>query len=232
MLVEKTDHLGGNLARVDLTAPYLDSARDILTEAHHARASRARQHHGPADEPQSAARGFVGNFKATLGGSERDGRRRRQGGCGNVSWPPATRSSTPADHALRLRQAAQRHHLVRASSGCCARAASRPKERRGARSTSAIIHCVGSRDRGVPRLLLARLLHDGAQVRPRDQVSAVPTAYVSDVYIDMHAFGKGCEDFYKQSCRGQDDVLHVRQGRAPGHPQGRRPRTTATCSSR
>ena len=31
-LVEKDDHLGGNLARVDLTAPYLYSARDLLTE--------------------------------------------------------------------------------------------------------------------------------------------------------------------------------------------------------
>jgi heterodisulfide reductase subunit A len=31
-LLEKQDHLGGNLARVDLTAPYLDSARDLLTE--------------------------------------------------------------------------------------------------------------------------------------------------------------------------------------------------------
>ena len=31
-LVEKNNHLGGNLARVDLTAPYLYSARDLLTE--------------------------------------------------------------------------------------------------------------------------------------------------------------------------------------------------------
>ena len=28
-LVERTDALGGNLARVDLTAPHLDSARDL-----------------------------------------------------------------------------------------------------------------------------------------------------------------------------------------------------------
>ena len=28
-LLDKQDHLGGNLARVDLTAPYLDSARDL-----------------------------------------------------------------------------------------------------------------------------------------------------------------------------------------------------------
>ena len=30
-LVEREDHLGGNVARVDLTAPYLDSARDLMT---------------------------------------------------------------------------------------------------------------------------------------------------------------------------------------------------------
>jgi heterodisulfide reductase subunit A len=29
--------------------------------------------------------------------------------------------------------------------------------------------------------------------------SALPGTYVSDLYIDMHAFGKGCEDFYRKS---------------------------------
>ena len=34
------DHLGGNVARIDLTAPYLDSARDLLTE----RITRVMEH--------------------------------------------------------------------------------------------------------------------------------------------------------------------------------------------
>ncbi len=31
-LVEKEDHLGGNVARIDSMSPYLDSAKDLLTE--------------------------------------------------------------------------------------------------------------------------------------------------------------------------------------------------------
>ena len=31
--------------------------------------------------------------------------------------------------------------------------------------------------------------------------AALPDARVMDLYIDMHAFGKGCEDFYKRSAR-------------------------------
>jgi heterodisulfide reductase subunit A-like polyferredoxin len=29
--------------------------------------------------------------------------------------------------------------------------------------------------------------------------SAIPDCYISDIYIDMHAFGKGHEDFYLKS---------------------------------
>ncbi len=29
--------------------------------------------------------------------------------------------------------------------------------------------------------------------------AALPGCYVSDIYIDMHAFGKGHEDFYRRS---------------------------------
>jgi heterodisulfide reductase subunit A-like polyferredoxin len=31
-IVEKNSHLGGNLSRVDLTAPYFYSARDLISE--------------------------------------------------------------------------------------------------------------------------------------------------------------------------------------------------------
>ena len=38
----------------------------------------------------------------------------------------------------------------------------------------ALIHCVGSRSPEYPSLLLAGLLHDGPEVRPRDQVQPSP----------------------------------------------------------
>ena len=65
VLVERTEQLGGNLARVDLTAPYLDSARDILSE-------RIARVQGNANitvllrTQLRALSGFVGNYRATV----------------------------------------------------------------------------------------------------------------------------------------------------------------------
>ncbi len=66
-LLEKQDHLGGNLARVDLTAPYLDSARDLLTE----RITRVRGNDNIEvllNSRLQKLQGYVGNFSATLAG--------------------------------------------------------------------------------------------------------------------------------------------------------------------
>src|SRR4030042_6525746 len=64
-LVEKDNHLGGNLARVDLPAPYLYSARDLLTE----RITRIMNHkqvHVYLESKVTELTGFIGNFKATI----------------------------------------------------------------------------------------------------------------------------------------------------------------------
>ena len=51
--------------------------------------------------------------------------------------------------------------------------------------------------------------------------SAVPDCYVSDLYIDMHAFGKGCEDFYRRSSEIKTLFLMYGKNEHPGDPQGR-----------
>ena len=68
------DHLGGNLVRVDLTAPYLDSARDMLTE----RITRVLEHANIDVLLESQVRsveGFVGNFKTTIRSKTESARR-------------------------------------------------------------------------------------------------------------------------------------------------------------
>ena len=93
-LVERQDHLGGNIARVDLTAPYLDSARDILTYL----VTRVVEHDNIEVMTQSRVErldGFVGNFQATLGSLDRAPRRQhRRSTSAASSCAPATRSST------------------------------------------------------------------------------------------------------------------------------------------
>ncbi|HSR12407.1 MAG TPA: FAD-dependent oxidoreductase, partial [Thermodesulfobacteriota bacterium] len=81
VLVEKEDHLGGNLARIDLTAPYLDSARDLLSE----RITRVRENPNVEVLLKSSLKslsGFVGNFQAVVAGSG--------GGFGHLDGPDRT----------------------------------------------------------------------------------------------------------------------------------------------
>jgi heterodisulfide reductase subunit A len=195
VLVERTDHLGGNLARVDLTAPHLDSARDLLTE----RITRVRRHRGIdvllGSELRSLT-GFVGNFTATVetatgatptrtmyrvgnvvvatGYREFDAGRAKYYGWGTL---PNVVTSFEFERMLRAGR-------IETKDGRAPRYA-------------AIIHCVGSRSREFhgycSRVCCMTALKYAQEIK-----SAVPDCYVSDLYIDMHAFGKGCEDFYRR----------------------------------
>ena len=60
----------------------------------------------------------------------------------------------------------------------------------------AIIHCVGSRSKEF-HTYCSRVCCMTALKYSHEVKSALPKCYVSDVYIDMHAFGKGHEDFYR-----------------------------------
>ncbi len=196
-LVEKTDRLGGNLARVDLTAPYLDSARDLLTE----RLEHLRENPNIKVMLNSELKnlsGFIGNFSATVGTHngheppeektfhvgnvivatgyrEFDASRVTHYGYGKL---PDVITSFEFEQMLRAGR-------IQTKSG-------------RAPQYVAIIHCVGSRSREFhgycSRVCCMTALKYAHEIK-----SALPESHVCDVYIDMHAFGKGCEDFYRTS---------------------------------
>jgi heterodisulfide reductase subunit A2 len=196
-LVERSDHLGGNLARVDLTAPFLDSARDLLSE----RITRTVEHANIELLLESEVRsveGFVGNFKTTVrsktefgppvdqaldvgsvivctGYKEFDAARITHYGYGKL---PNVITSFEFEKMLR---------------------AGNVKTKEGkAPQYVAIIHCVGSRNLEF-HAYCSRVCCMTALKYANEVKSAVPDAYVSDIYVDMHAFGKGHEDFYRRS---------------------------------
>jgi heterodisulfide reductase subunit A len=78
----------------------------------------------------------------------------------------------------------------------------------------AIIHCVGSRSREFhaycSRVCCMTGLKYANEIR-----SAIPEAYVSDLYTDMSAFGKGCEDFYKKTAGARTVFLMYEKNHAP-----------------
>jgi len=192
-LVEKDEKLGGNVARIDLTSPYLDSAKDLLAE----RISRVMKNPKITvmlhSEVESIS-GYVGNFKAQIksngaavtdieigsiivctGFKEFDASKVGEYGYGRF---PNVVTSYDLEKMLKEGRVVMKDGRT-------------PKH-------VAIINCVGSRsakhNRYCSRVCCMTALKYANEIR-----SAIPDAFITNFYTDMNAFGKGCEDFYRRS---------------------------------
>jgi heterodisulfide reductase subunit A2 len=191
-LIERADRLGGNMARIDLTAPYLDSGRDIMKD----RIARVTRHQNIRVLLQSELlelKGFLGNFTAKVvtkageeeieigsvvictGFKEFDASRIKPYGYGTL---PDVITSSELEGMLR-------------KGNVVTKSGKRPRY-------VTILHCVGSRDPEYHGYCSRVCCMTGLKYA-NEIKSAIPEAYVSNLYIDMLAFGKGCEDFYKKT---------------------------------
>ena len=196
-LVEKSDHLGGNLARVDLTAPYLYSARDLLTE----RLAHLKQTPNISVLLNSQLKnlsGFIGNFTATVASGNGNGSSREKVlHVGNVIVATGYKEFD-ASRITHYGYGKLPDVITSFEFEQMLRAGRIQTKSGRMPQYVAIIHCVGSRSKEFhgycSRVCCMTALKYAHEIK-----SAIPECYVSDVYIDMHAFGKGCEDFYKKS---------------------------------
>ncbi len=193
-LVEKKDHLGGNLTRTDLTAPYLDSARDLITE----RITRVEENRNIEIMLNSQVKtldGFIGNFTATVERDEAQADGNVEVEVGNVvvstgykEFDAGRISHYGYGKLPNVITSFDFEKMLRAGR-------IQTKEGRIPQYV-AIIHCVGSRSQEFhgycSRVCCMTALKYAHEIK-----SAIPRCYVSDLYIDMHAFGKGHEDFYR-----------------------------------
>lgn len=208
-LVEQQDHLGGNVARLDLTAPQLDSAQDILGQW----TARVVQHPKIRVFLQSELvelKGFNGNFQPKVktgtgevldlevgsvmvctGYKEFDASRVEQFGYGQL---PDVITSFELEKMLR-----QGKLLTKAG--------------KSPRYVS-IIHCVGSRSKQFhpycSRVCCTTALKYAFAIK-----SALPDAHVANMYIDMETFGKGCEDFYRKCSEAKTSFVMYAKNHAP-----------------
>jgi heterodisulfide reductase subunit A len=213
-LVEKLDHLGGNVARVDLTAPYMDAAGDIVAD----RVRRVIESPNIEVFLNSEVRsldGFVGNFTAMIHTSEGPAGnghdvKVRVGNvvvCTGYKEFDATRVTHYGYGKLpNVITSFEFEHMLH--EGRIEMKDGRPPQ------YVAIIHCVGSRSPEF-HTYCSRVCCMTALKYAREVKSALPTSYVSDIYIDMHAFGKGMEDFYRRSSEIKTLFLMYKRGDHP-----------------
>ena len=198
-LVEKDNHLGGNIARVDLTAPYLYSARDLLTERI-TRINDNKKVNVYLESKVTELTGFIGNFKATiqsLDGKPAKGNKPVEVEIGNVvvctGYKEFDASRIIHYGYGKLPNVITSFELER----MIRTGRIETKEGKIPRYV-AIIHCVGSRSQEF-HTYCSRVCCMTALKYAHEIKSANPECYISDIYIDMHAFGKGHEDFYRRS---------------------------------
>ena len=193
-LVEREDHLGGNMARTDLTAPYLDSARDLLTD----RITRVTRNPNVTvllNTELTELKGYVGNFTAYL--REMGALELREVPVGSVivctGYQPFDASRITAYGYGRLPNVVTSFELeAMLKKGSVLTDKGRPPQ------YAAILHCIGSRSEVYhpycSRVCCMTALKYGHEIR-----ATHPDCFIYDLYIDMHAFGKGMEDFYRRS---------------------------------
>ncbi|MBE0665728.1 MAG: CoB--CoM heterodisulfide reductase iron-sulfur subunit A family protein, partial [Candidatus Aminicenantes bacterium] len=214
-LLDKQDQLGGNLARVDLTAPYLDSARDLLTE----RITRVKTSDNIElllNSRLQELKGYVGNFSATLVSVDSDDPEENKAQkieVGNVIVCTGYKEF-PAERVTHFGYGKLPNVITSFDFEKMLRAGRIESNDGKIPKYVAIIHCVGSRS---PEYhgYCSRVCCMTALKYVHEIKSAIPSCYVSDLYIDMHAFGKGHEDFYRRTSEVKTMFLMFGKGDHP-----------------
>jgi len=214
-IVEKNDHLGGNLARIDLTAPYLYSARDLLTEKI-TRTNENKKIHIHLQSKVTDLTGFIGNFKATinsLNGKETGKKKPVEIEIGNVVVCTGYKEFD-ASRIVHYGYGKLPNVITSFELEKMIRAGRIETKEGKTPKYVAIIHCVGSRSQEF-HTYCSRVCCMTALKYAHEIKSANPECYISDVYIDMHAFGKGHEDFYRRSSEAKTLFLMYEKGDRP-----------------
>ena len=214
-LVEKDDHLGGNLARVDLTAPYLYSARDLITE----KITRIKDNRKVIvylESKVTEVTGFIGNFKASIQSFDNKFNypgRKINVKIGNVVVCTGYKEFD-ASRIVHYGYGKLPNVITSFELEKMIRAGSIETKEGKVPKYVAIIHCVGSRSKEFhtycSRVCCMTALKYASEIK-----SANPDCYISDIYIDMHAFGKGHEDFYRKSSEAKTLFLMYEKGDRP-----------------
>jgi heterodisulfide reductase subunit A2 len=214
-LVEKADHLGGNIARIDLTAPYLYSARDLLTERI-TRIMENKKVNVYLESKVTELTGFIGNFKATIQSLERKpdrGNKPVEVEIGNVVVCTGYKEFD-ASRIIHYGYGKLPNVITSFELEKMIRAGRIETKEGKIPRYVAIIHCVGSRSQEF-HTYCSRVCCMTALKYAHEIKSANPECYISDIYIDMHAFGKGHEDFYRRSSEAKTLFLMYEKGDRP-----------------
>ena len=220
-IVEKSSSIGGRVANIDLTYPFLNSARQMIDPK-----MKAVQNHSGIEVYTNTiiekVTGYVGNFETTIkpngkevtlnfgnvivatGLKPFDAKKITNYGYGKL---PNVITSIEFEKALK-------------SGVIITRDGREPKD-------IAIIHCVGSRNEDYnpycSRTCCMTALKFSNQIK-----AALPKTHIYDIYSDMRSFGKGCEELYSSTSR--KDLMFLTFDHRKNLPQIKQASYDDTCN--
>jgi heterodisulfide reductase subunit A2 len=193
-LIEKSDHLGGVVAEVDLTFPYFDSTQQVIRSV----TDRVLNHPNIQvflNTDIEEIYGYIGNFKT--GFSCNNERLSLEFGhivvaTGLKPFDPSVIPQYGYSNFPNVITSFQFEKMLKRG---------RIVTNRGDEPKNiVIIHCVGSRNSHYheycSRTCCSTALKYSNQIR-----SALPHASIYQLYADMRSYGKGCEELYRDTSR-------------------------------
>lgn len=221
-LVERSARLGGQAADLDLLYPYLNSAGQMLNPM----IERVRNHQNIGlfmESEVGEIYGYVGNFEAAIvpeKGKEVELK------FGNIIVATGLKPFDPSE--IEEYGYGKLPDVVTSVEFEKMLAGGRLETKAGhIPQNIAIVHCVGSRNEKYhpycSRTCCMTALKFSNQIR-----SALPEANIFELYADMRAFGKGCEELYTQTSR--KNVMFLMFDQKEGLPVIRKADPGEDCS--
>jgi heterodisulfide reductase subunit A len=209
-IVEKDEYLGGHTARIDLTFPHMQSAAQLLAP----RIKRVMNHTNIEVFLKTTVDeifGYVGNFETEI---IHNGKKVELK-FGNIIVATGLKPFDPK--VIDVYGYGKLPNVITSVEfeQMLKKGTIRTKEGKEPKHI-AIIHCVGSRHPDYheycSRTCCMIAMKYANQLR-----SAIPDAQIFDIYADMRAFGKDCEEFYLQT--GRRNVLFLNFDQQKGLPR-------------
>ena len=220
-LMESSDRLGGNVNGIDLTFPHLNSAWQMLRPL----LERVERHPGIEVYRETGIRkitGYVGNFETSFPAKNGTETKLAFGNIiiatGLKSWDPSPVPEYAYGRLPDVVTSAEFEKMLLAGR-IVKKDGTEPKH-------VAIIHCVGSRNRKYheycSRVCCMVALKYANQIR-----SALPAASIYELYADIRAIGKGCEELYTATSRKK--IMFMMFDQENGLPRIRKAEAAEGC---
>ena len=194
-LVERTNRLGGRVADIDLTFPYMHSGQQMLAP----KLQRVKRHSNITiflESHVDEVFGYIGNFECKV--VSKDGKETELT-FGNIVVATGLKNFDPS--IMKNYGYGKLPDVVTSVEfeKMLSKGKIETKEGKIPKNV-AVIHCVGSRNKEIHEYC-SRTCCMTALKYANQVCSALPEANVYDLYVDMRAFGKGCEELYTKSSR-------------------------------